>query len=63
LLAVGKQAYEELTQLISIADLKEMKFPDGAKRERVSELLRKLDGVVSSVRKRVAKTVLTSLPQ
>lgn len=50
LLAVGKQAYEELTQLISIADLKEMKFPDGAKRERVSELLRKLDGVVSSVR-------------
>jgi hypothetical protein len=36
MLAVGKQTYEELVQLVAIADLKELKFPAGAKRDRVT---------------------------
>jgi len=51
MLAVGKQAYEEMIQLVSIADLADLKFPAGAKRDRVMELLRKLDAIVGSVQR------------
>ena len=48
-LALAKQAYEELVGLIPIVEIARHEFGTGARRERVQELLKKLDGYIYSV--------------
>jgi len=50
-LAVAKQAFEELTQLVSLDELDQQEFGDGAKRSRVEQLLKTLHEAVHSTRR------------
>lgn len=48
-LAFAKQAYEELTRLTSLAELERCEFGSGPKRERIEELLKKLNASINSI--------------
>ena len=59
-LALAKQAYEELLRLIPPDDLERNEFGTGPKRERVAELLKKLNASINSVQRTLGKHVATS---
>ena len=59
-LAVAKQAYEELLRLIPPDELERNEFGTGPKRERVAELLKKLNTSINSVQRTLGEHVATS---
>jgi hypothetical protein len=56
-LAVAKQAYEELTGLVPLADLQRGAFGSGPKRQRVADLLSRLNATLNAVRRALSKHV------
>jgi hypothetical protein len=60
-LALAKQAYEELIRLVPLSELEHSEFGSGAKRERVEELLKRLNGSVNSVQRILSEHVSGSL--
>ena len=58
--ATAKQSYEELIRLASLADLEEFAFGSGPKRERVADLLKKLNANINSIQRTLSKHVSDS---
>lgn len=58
--ALAKQTYEELIRLASLADLEQFAFGSGPRRERVAELLKKLNANISSIQRILSKHVTNS---
>ena len=48
-LAVARQQYEELTRLVPVHDLRELRLGEGAKRKRVEALLESLNKALSTI--------------
>lgn len=59
-LAVSKQAYDELTRLVPLADLEQCKFGSGAKHDRITELLKKLNANINSIQRTLSEHVTDS---
>ena len=59
-LASAKQAYEELTRLTSLAELERCEFGSGLKRERIEDLLKKLNASINSIQHTFSEQVSDS---
>ncbi|OGA56418.1 MAG: hypothetical protein A3F74_26350 [Betaproteobacteria bacterium RIFCSPLOWO2_12_FULL_62_58] len=59
-LALTKQAYEKLTRLVSLAELERFNFGSGPKRERIAELLKKLNTNINSIQRTLSEHVTDS---
>jgi len=59
-LALAKQAYDELTRLAPLAELERCEFGSGPKRERISELLKKLNTNINSIQRTLSEHVTDS---
>jgi hypothetical protein len=59
-LALAKQEYEEVTGLTSLDALERNEFGSGPKRERIEELLKRLNGRIESVQRTLSEQVSES---
>ena len=59
-LALAKQAYDELTRLAPLADLERCEFGSGPKRERIAELLKKLNANINFIQRTLSEHVADS---
>ena len=59
-LALARQAYEELLRLLPLDELDRNEFGSGPKRERIAELLKKLNSTINTVQCTLGEHVATS---
>ena len=59
-LALARQAYEELLRLLPLDELERNEFGSGPKRERIAELLKKLNSTINTVQCTLGEHVATS---
>jgi len=59
-LALAKQTYEELIHLAPLAELQKNEFGVGTKRERIEELLRKINANINSIQRLLTDSVSDS---
>jgi len=60
-LALARQAYDDLLRVVSLLELEQCEFGSGPRRERIEELLQKLNGYIASVQRTLTKHVTDSL--
>lgn len=59
-LTLAKQAYDELAHLAPLPELEQFEFGTGPKRERIEELLKKLNTYINSIQRMLSKHVTDS---